>query len=422
VSRPNVLIINGYTWNNKGDSAIVLGMARAIRHHIPDAEITFLTFTPEIDRIHYVHWRIQTHTNVLNPYPIRRTMFQTLLHRGPALGMQLASGLIGRGIVPGSAVDLSLQKYKQADVVVGCGGGYLGGNKLPSLLHLYGLWLGRRFHKPTVLYAHSVTPFRNRALEAATKYVLNRLDFLLCREQLTYKYLQGIGIKSPLRIIPDAAFLMESVSPDRAERMIESYGIPLKDRPLVGITVRNWHFPGIRNKDFQINAYKSAISEFVQFAVQELNARVIFFPQVIFAPYDDDRTVSLEIINSLPQFFRSRVQVILDDLSPPDIKGMIGCMDLFVGTRMHSNIFALSQHVPCVAIAYESKTRGIMEMLGIPEQVINIENISASTLKTIAGEALLNRERKKTDLINRVREIERQALLGGSIIADLLKH
>ncbi len=40
-------------------------------------------------------------------------------------------------------------------------------------------------------------------------------------------------------------------------------------------------------------------------------------------------------------------------------------MDLFLGTRLHSNIFALVAGVPVVAVAYQYKTFGLMEMIGL---------------------------------------------------------
>jgi colanic acid/amylovoran biosynthesis protein len=47
---------------------------------------------------------------------------------------------------------------------------------------------------------------------------------------------------------------------------------------------------------------------------------------------------------------------------------------------MHSNIFALSEGVPVVAIGYLHKTRGMAEMIGIDELFINIDQVSGNVL------------------------------------------
>ena len=100
---------------------------------------------------------------------------------------------------------------------------------------------------------------------------------------------------------------------------------------------------------------------------------------------------------------------------------MIGLVDLFVGTRMHSNIFALSQHVPCVAIAYEVKTNGIMRMFDLSDHVINIEDITALRLVTAVERALAARDQLKMQISSRMCQVEREALFGGSLVAELLR-
>ena len=55
-------------------------------------------------------------------------------------------------------------------------------------------------------------------------------------------------------------------------------------------------------------------------------------------------------------------------------------MDVFLGTRMHSNIFALSGRVPVIAIGYLHKTQGIAAQVGIEDWVIDIQDIEAAGL------------------------------------------
>ena len=43
---------------------------------------------------------------------------------------------------------------------------------------------------------------------------------------------------------------------------------------------------------------------------------------------------------------------------------------------MHSNIFALSETVPVIAIGYLHKTRGIASMLGMDRWVLDIQTIT----------------------------------------------
>lgn len=416
-----MLITNSYTWYNKGDAAIVLGMARAIREHLPSAEITVLSFTPKLDEAHYTQWDIQTLTNVLNPYPMKGGKLSTIVLTAPELGARFVAGLVGRELPFRSAVRDTLEAYKHADIVVGCGGAYLGGGKYQSLGHLYGLWLGKRFNKPVVLYAHSVVPFRSASLRLVTTYVLGRLDLVMCRERTTYDYLRSIGTRTPLAVVPDPAFLLTPIPSEHASAMLRAFKIGLEDRPLIGMTVRNWGFPGIKQKDIKLREYKDSIAQLAKYVVNEQRGRVVLFPQVTYGPVDDDRMISNEIWASLPETVKTRVHVITAELEPSELKGMIGCMDFFVGTRMHSNIFALGQRVPCIGIAYEPKTRGIMETLGLAGQVVEIDNVGEGMLLDMYRRLFLSKEAMKEQINASVNVIEQEARTGGAFIAELLQ-
>ena len=67
--------------------------------------------------------------------------------------------------------------------------------------------------------------------------------------------------------------------------------------------------------------------------------------------------------------------------SPAELQTAYGQMDLFVGTRLHSNIFALTAGTPVIAIAYYYKTYGIMQMLGLSEWVLDIRTIADQELE-----------------------------------------
>ena len=58
----------------------------------------------------------------------------------------------------------------------------------------------------------------------------------------------------------------------------------------------------------------------------------------------------------------------------------MGTMDLFIGKRLHSCIFAISKRVPTLLLGYEKKAWGIMKMLDHEKYVLDINNIKAEKL------------------------------------------
>ena len=85
-------------------------------------------------------------------------------------------------------------------------------------------------------------------------------------------------------------------------------------------------------------------------------------------------------------------------------------MDYFVGTRMHSNIFATSMAVPTTAIAYEKKTNGIMETVGLQNYVVEIKDITAEDLYNKVEDMIVNKKKIKKQLSCSIKDIRKEIL------------
>ena len=141
----------------------------------------------------------------------------------------------------------------------------------------------------------------------------------------------------------------------------------------------------------------------------EKNAYFIFVPQVI-VENGNDTIVAQEIKDLLPTKIQENFIILNDDLSPMQIKGLIENFDFFIGTRMHSNIFATSMNVPTVAIAYEKKTNGIMKMLNLEEYIIEMDNITSDELTKKLEKLIENKDDIKDILKIRIAEVKKEIL------------
>jgi colanic acid/amylovoran biosynthesis protein len=90
-----------------------------------------------------------------------------------------------------------------------------------------------------------------------------------------------------------------------------------------------------------------------------------------------------------------------DDLSPQVLKAVYAELEIMIGTRAHSNVIAMASGTPVVAIAYEHKIAGMMEMLGLDDFSLPIDR---------THERLLDAVQRLWDERTAVR-----ALLGGRI-------
>jgi colanic acid/amylovoran biosynthesis protein len=93
-------------------------------------------------------------------------------------------------------------------------------------------------------------------------------------------------------------------------------------------------------------------------------------------------------------------------------------MDVFIGTRMHSNIFAMTQNVPVIPIGYLHKTNGIARSVGIEDWVIDINDINAELLINKFDELWKMRHQVRQQLENRIPVLIEQINEVGPAIAQ----
>ena len=75
---------------------------------------------------------------------------------------------------------------------------------------------------------------------------------------------------------------------------------------------------------------------------------------------------------------------------------------------MHSNIFATSMCIPTTAIAYEKKTNGIMETVGLEDYIVEIDQINSNILLEKIENMIKNEKQIRLKLNNRIIEINKE--------------
>lgn len=373
-----ITITNAYTWYNKGDAGILLGTVNTLKkiYGEKNLDIRILSFTPKEDKKRYCKDETITnvYSNVLNPHPYKHTKIGKVV----AI-IKLVIMYIYLYAFANLNLNYLINKYdnfktlSESDFIVVCGGGFLGGKKLESLMHLFQMYINTKFKKDVYVMGNSIEPMTNKLVKKYTNKVLKKMTHVYAREIITYEYLKTILPKSKFSLIPDMAFMLEDNY--KKNSMIDELKKEAKN--VYGITVRKWNFPNSKNPKEKMKIYIDSIIEFMDKEISKKNY-FVFVPQVIVG-YADDTDVAKKIKAGLknPDGFI----IIEDDLSPNEIKSLISNFNYFIGTRMHSNIFATSMKIPTLAIAYEKKTVGIMHTVGLDEYVIDIENIDFNILE-----------------------------------------
>jgi colanic acid/amylovoran biosynthesis protein len=373
----NILISNIYSWKNKGDAAIVISMLDDIKNQYPNAKLTLSTLDKEDAQIYGKYeYRLNTYLYVVKIndskfYLLSKIIF--FLFRVKIF--EICSKL---GFKPyflfSNLLSQKIREYNDFDLVVACGGGYLltrsNGGIFPLLVTAYDFYFAKLFKKPYILYNQSIGPLYKKWQFKLIKPFLGDAKKLILREDVSFKRLNEYNL-SNIVLSSDIAFNLGVQS----NNILKKYSFS-EANVNFGLTVRNW-LPEDRQKK-----YEEEIAKFIETVLSEEEKALFYFiPQVIYADMgDDDLVTSRKIFDIISEEYKSRVVIIDMDLHPEKLKYIISQMNYFIGTRMHSNIFALSSLVKTIAIAYEPKTTGIMRMLNLSDYVIQMEDVDRDKL------------------------------------------
>lgn len=436
----SVLLVNGWSDDNKGDAAIVEGfsrsMSRAAEAEGHRLELSLISnFSGPNSEMGY-HYR---HTKNAYPggvyaslLPVNLTVpsggvATKALRR--ALQLLIATLLLA---LPRSRLIArllsepqrrTLERFHGAGVVASKGGHIFASNGSPLSLvglfsNLYPLLLAQRLSIPTGIYGQSIGPVIGANHRKLLSRVLKRMRFVYLREPTSVEYVRALlptAHHTRLKLVWDTAFSIESAP------LPERVTAKLPER-FVALTVRQWAFPfdvpGRRNALYE--AYLSAIAHVVRQVVTELETDVVVVPQVIGPTgLENDLTAQDQLKAQLGE--QNRVHYLHDDFTAGQLMNLYGRATLLIGTRFHSVILALAAGTPAVAIAYHGfKTRGIMQMLGLEQYVLDIGALDREDLWQRVLAAYGEREAYAGYLSKRIPPIAKDEAETARQVVDLL--
>lgn len=389
-----VLLTNVYSYKNKGDAAIVLALVNEINRAFNKPQILIQTADVTNDTDRY-------------GVPVSATLLWYLLSSVrdkplPVRLLKVVGGFAGLGLFIAAlklthrrvtfVLSKDLQRFQREivehDVVIACGGGYLrtgNASVLDTLLLLttcLNFVLPTYLDKKVYLYSQSIGPVYGALQRKILRMALNRVQIIESREDVTTKFLGNLELNTSVIETADPALLLGEKSRFPAEHVRLAPG-----RMHVGLTVRRWF-----NDPRKLEAYTRTMAKAIDHVIEKHKAQVFYLPQVIADNFgDDDRIIARRVHDLVKN--KEFYTVIEADLHPYEMIGMCKKMHIFIGTRMHSNIFALVSHVPVVAIEYEHKTRGIMRGLGLEELTIDIKEINDDVLQGTIEKILKDRNK-----------------------------
>ena len=354
---------------NRGCEAIVRGTSEILHSVIPQAGLTLISKTPDLDRLMDVE-NIDSYGkhSVIGRRFSREWWLHLILRRFlrlPALYHRLTDY---------DAIEI----VKNADLSISVGG--------DNYCYDSPLWLYvidqsiRKAGRKLVLWGCSIEPedvLHNEEMQED----LALFGLITPRESITYSALLDAGIDGNVHLHADPAFVMQPEEIDLPKEWETDNVIGVNLSPLI-----------LRYQNTS-SSLKDYVESLIRYVLEKTNYKMALVPHVV-QEGNNDWEVLNELYQQVSDHHGDRLLLFGQDLKSPQIKYIISQCRLFIGARTHSTIAAYSSCVPTLALGYSVKARGIArDIFGSEEGlVLPVQELTHEQQLIQAYEGLCERE------------------------------
>jgi|GEM_PF-1021305 polysaccharide pyruvyl transferase WcaK-like protein len=313
-----------------------------------------------------------------------------------------------------------------ADLVISIGSERINDNFHQQLYFaLYGYWFAKMLGKPMILYAQTIGPLRFWQSRWLTRWVLNKCDVITVRDKRSLEVLEEISVTRPkIELVADPAIQQKPVPEETALRLLAQEGVDLAAKPRLGISVLRWNYsnaPSGKKPEEYYAEYVATVSRLADHFLERYGGSVIFVStnHAVHGNRDDDKEVARDVLARMQH--KSRAFVLEKLYRPDELKGIIGEMDLFIASRMHSCIFSTAMHVPTLALSYQFKLRAFMALLGMERFAKDFAKLSFEELRDDLDLLWSEREQVRADLKKAIDRLLPEARRSAGIVRQFVQ-
>lgn len=297
-----------YGFNNSGDEALLSAITTTIKRIEPGAEFVVFSGSPgQTARLHGLKA-----VNRVNPVAVIRELLKSeLLISG---GGSLFQDVTGPFSLPYYISIVALAKFLK---------------------------------KPVIFYAQGVGPIQRSWSRYLMNKVANRVDLITLRDGASRDLLKEIGvIRPPVKITADPVFSLEPAPRDyeNMKNLLNQY-CPGAEK-IAGISVRKW--PPLADKLPELARMLDML--------KKDGFSIVFIP----LDYPSDLAES----RSMADRMKESAQVVEQKLTSQEHAALMAQMQIMIGMRLHSLVFAANQSVPFAGISYDPKVDAFLSLFG----------------------------------------------------------
>jgi polysaccharide pyruvyl transferase WcaK-like protein len=370
-SHPVITLLGNNSGRNLGDAAILSSILEKFQSKLPKVEFLVPSVNPQFISKNYGKKYSVKAVNVL-----------------PWTG---SLRLLG---IP------TMHSLKKSDVALICDG-IIFGHKLWSVhnflitLIFLAPWC-KAVNCKLICFCCGIGPFPSKLSEKFARFLLNRCDMVVMREEESANLARSIGCTKPIEIRGDIAFLNSVSEASKGKKILKENNVP-EATQLIGLNITSyldsWLKPEqkLDNPDSLVETIARGVSRALDKITTQSPTGIRPYP-VLFScsPMDE------EISKRLASYLQGSVIDNSRYLSH-DIQAVMRECTVLVGMRFHSLILASSVGVPIIGLIYAPKVRDYMSFLGSSDYSLELSDITQDSLGNLLENAWNNSERLRQD-------------------------
>ena len=361
----NILISGYYGFDNIGDESILRTLITSLREKIPDCSLTVLSHNPASTREKY----------------------------GVEAVERMSPGAILRAV-------------RQCDMLISGGGSLLQDVTSSKSIHyyLFIIRLAKLLGKKVFIYSQGIGPIDHAFNRRATARALKKADGIVVRDERSAKLLEQIGLPQE-RIVITADPVIRMKRPDRTvgREILARAGIKKDGRLTVGWAIRE------KNRD---STFVREITECIRWLRENYDAESVLIP----FHYEEDR----EVCSVIAERTNGAAKCLSEKYLSEDMLSIIGNMDVLVGVRLHSMIYAAIMGVPIIGVSYDPKCTAFLNSVGL-DSLSTRETFSAAAFKAEFARVLETGKEQTATVAENMRRLQKELDTNEEMIRDIME-
>lgn len=233
---------------------------------------------------------------------------------------------------------------------------------------------------PVVKYSQALGTFKNPWNRFLAKWILPKMKLICARGKITQENLAGIGITKNVKLCADGAFSMpdsEYWTEKVAQRCAEDN---FYTRRVIAVSVSSV----VQKKCAKMGCdYRGVMTNFINW-LTEKDYNVLLIANAAregsVKPRNNDLMICDEVYNSVRD--KAKVRWYYGEMSPEEIREMLGRCECLVASRFHAMIGALEKGVPTLLIGWSHKYKEVLDMFGLGEYAVDFSALEPDSLKS----------------------------------------